>query len=154
MAEIKTYILILHLAQDTTIRLGTLGDYTLPNGYYAYVDEAPANKLPQRLKQHLSPIKFPKIHIDYLQEATMLEEIWFSDSVESRRDDWADLLAAIPGGIVSVEGFGDEEEEETYLIYFEVRPQLEDFAVGAAKLFPNEVILRAFSRPEPENDSV
>jgi len=168
MTEIRTYILILYLPHDTELDIGSLGTYDLPTGYYAYVDQVAAHNLAIRLKKHLSPGQTPKNHIDYLQQVAQIEEIWLSSGTTPRRENWADLLASVPGGVTAVEGFGvveqramilglaDElssaEMEDTYLIYFDIRPLLEDFALGVRKLYPNDIVLRAYTRPEPEQE--
>ena len=151
MSKIRTYILILYLPLDTELTLDPLGTFELPAGFYAYVDEVADENLARRLKHHLSPIDTPKSHIDHLQQIAQVEEIWFSSGTTPRRDAWADLLAAVPGGISFIEGFGaTQENEDTYLVYFDIRPMLEDFAVGVRRLYPDDIVFRAFTRQESE----
>jgi len=55
-------------------------------------------------------------------------------------------MLAIPGAAVPVDGFGaSDSDRESHLVYFDVRPSLEDFAVGvAAPVFPGTTVLRAY----------
>jgi hypothetical protein len=47
---------------------------------------------------------------------------------------------------VVVDGFGaSDTDKESHLIYFDIRPSLEDFAVGLRAQFPGTQILRAFA---------
>ena len=56
------------------------------------------------------------------------------------------MLLDIPGAMVLVEGFGASDSvKESHLIYFDIRPLLEDFAVGVRARFPEAQILRAYA---------
>lgn len=140
-----TYVLLLNLAADTRLRIGALGEFDFPAGYYTYVGSAfGPGGLPARLKHHLAPAARPHWHIDYLRAVATLEEIWLAPGEEPRERAWAELMLAVPGATVLVEGFGaSDSSAETHLFYFDVRPSLEDFAVGVRAWFPDEVILRA-----------
>jgi Uri superfamily endonuclease len=157
MADITTYILLLYLPFDDELEIGSLGEVTLPAGFYTYVDDIEgADRVAARLKQHLNPSGRPRRHIDYLQQVTQVEEIWLASTPESRRDGWAELMVSVPGSIALVEEFGSPDEEgdiETYLYYFDVRPSLEDFVIGARKAFPQDMILRAFARADETEEN-
>lgn len=148
MAETGTYILILYLPENTRLTLDSGETYDFPAGYYAYVGSASASEgLAERIKYHLSPVESPDSALDYLQQVTHVEEIWLSSSPVSRKHAWADLLIGIPGSLTIIEDFETEDCDcDTHLFYFEVRPMLEDFAVGVRQLFPEDIVLRAFSR--------
>lgn len=62
-----TYIIILHLAEDRTITVGSLGKIFFPAGYYLYVGTAAKNLL-ARMKRHLRKRKKFHWHIDYLRD--------------------------------------------------------------------------------------
>ncbi len=62
------YILILHLTEDRTLMIGSLGDIFFPRGYYLYVGSAKRH-LAKRLERHLRRRKTFFWHIDYLREA-------------------------------------------------------------------------------------
>lgn len=147
-AQTGTYVLLLHLPVDATCKIGELGEIDLPAGFYAYVGGAfGPGGLADQIKAYLSPVKTPHRHIDFLRQIANLDEVWLSIGPTTREHVWADLLMAIPGGVVLVEGFGALDCDcESHLVYFDVRPELEDFSVGAKSCFPNDLIIRAFAR--------
>ena len=156
MSNTATYILILHLPFDSELEVGSLGVCDFAGGFYAYIgvvnDQA---LLVSQLKKHLSPVTNRRDDIDFLQENMQLEEIWLSAHQTPSRNDWIDLLLDIPGSMSLIEGFGGadvDSEWDSYLLYFDVRPMVEDFAVGFRQLFPNDAVMRAFTRADDEED--
>ena len=147
MSETGNYILLLHLSRDEQLTIGKLGTFNFPAGWYAYVGSAfGSGGLVGRLKYHLKPVERPHWHIDYLRQSAQLQEIWLSPSAERREQEWVDLMLAIPGAAVIAEGFGaSDSDRESHLIYFDVRPLLEDFAVGVRARFPEAKVLRAYA---------
>jgi Uri superfamily endonuclease len=147
MSDTGVYILLLYLPTVETLTVGKLGTFDFPAGWYAYVGSAfGAGGLIGRLKHHLKPVAHPHWHIDYLRQVAQVKEIWLSPSAERREQAWVDLMLAIPGAMVIVEGFGASDSvKESHLIYFEVRPSLEDFTVGVRSRFPEAQILRAYA---------
>lgn len=141
------YVLLLYLPADQTLTIGKLGTFDFPAGWYAYVGSAfGAGGLVGRLKHHLQPVGNPHWHIDYLRREAVLKEIWLSPDAERREQDWVDLMMAIPGAVVLVEGFGaSDSSRESHLFYFDVRPTLEDFVVGVRARFPEATVLRAYA---------
>ncbi|MFQ5613362.1 MAG: DUF123 domain-containing protein [Anaerolineae bacterium] len=152
MSEKGTYVLLLRLPEDARIKVGALGEIDFPAGYYAYVGSAfGPGGLAARLKRYLSPPQKKHWHIDYLRDAASLEEIWLSPGDERREQAWVELMVAVPGATILVDGFGaSDSSADSHLFYFDVRPSLEDFAVGVRAWFPDEVILRAYQRPQEE----
>ncbi len=141
------YVLLLHLPGNEQLTIGKLGRFDFPAGWYAYVGSAfGSGGLVGRLKHHLKPVERPHWHIDYLRQAAYLQEIWLSPDTERREEAWVDLMLAIPGAAILIEGFGASgSSRDSHLIYFEVRPLLEDFAVGVRACFPEAKVLRAFA---------
>jgi len=148
MSRTGTYILLLHLPADVILTFPRLGKFTLPAGFYAYVGSAfGPGGLPAAFKHHLTPSASPRTPIEQLQQVAALEEIWFAAGEENRQHVWADLLLAVPGGMNLIDGFGaDDCDCDSHLVYFDVRPDMEDFAVGARRRFPTELIARACSK--------
>jgi sugar fermentation stimulation protein A len=62
-----SYMLILHLFEDITISVGSLGHLTFSRGFYIYVGSAKKN-LTKRMERHLRKRKKFFWHIDYLRE--------------------------------------------------------------------------------------
>lgn len=145
-----TYILLLQLPVDTTISIGRLGIIDFPAGWYAYIGSAfGAGGLVSRIKHHLQPTETLHWHIDYLRREAILQEIWLSPDSEKREQAWVDLMIEIPGATALVEGFGaSDSPQETHLFYFDVRPSLEDFAIGIRRHLPETKVLRAFAAEE------
>ncbi|MFC1976443.1 DUF123 domain-containing protein [Chloroflexota bacterium] len=147
MSETGNYVLLLHLPTDEKLTIGKLGTFNFPAGWYTYVGSAfGSGGLVGRLKHHLEPVERPHWHIDYFRQAARLQEIWLSPSTERREQAWVDLMMAVPGATIVVEGFGaSDSDRESHLIYFDVRPSLEDFAVGVRGRFPEAQVLRAYA---------
>jgi Uri superfamily endonuclease len=67
------YLLIIYLKRATTIRIGKLGTFRFPRGYYVYVGSA-MRALSKRLARHLRRGKKIFWHIDYfLAKASVIE---------------------------------------------------------------------------------
>ena len=60
------YLYMLHLAEDTSILIGALGEVQFPAGFYVYTGSAATN-LTQRLARHQRKNKKHHWHIDYLR---------------------------------------------------------------------------------------
>jgi Uri superfamily endonuclease len=150
-----TYVLLLHLPTDKELTIGKLGTFDFPAGWYAYVGSAfGPGGLVGRLKYHLKPVERPHWHIDYFRQVALLQEIWLSPGNERREQAWVDLMLAIPGATVVAEGFGaTDSDRESHLIYFDVRPSLEDFAVGVRARFPEAQVLRAYAAEPADTES-
>jgi Uri superfamily endonuclease len=160
MSDTGNYILLLHIPISQELTIGKLGTFDFPAGWYAYIGSAfGSGGLVGRLKHHLRPVEHPHWHIDYLRQAALLAEIWLSPDTEQREEAWVDLMLAIPGATLLIDGFGaSDSSQDSHLIYFDLRPLLEDFAVGVRARFPGATILRAYvdgsmdSSSSEEND--
>jgi Uri superfamily endonuclease len=141
-----TYVLLLFLPDNISMEIGKLGDVDLPAGWYTYVGSAfGAGGLLGRIKHHLQPVTKPHWHIDYLRQHALVKEIWLSPDTERREQDWVELMFAVPGAVALIEGFGaSDSTQETHLFYFDVKPSLEDFAIGVRARFPEATVVRAF----------
>ena len=142
-----TYVLLLHLEQDKIITVGKLGPFDFPAGWYTYIGSAfGAGGLLGRIKHHLRPVAKPHWHIDYLRQEAVIKEIWLSTDTEHHEEDWVDIMVEIPGAITLFEGFGSSDSsKDTHLFYFDIKPLMEDFAVGVRHHLPHTTILRAFT---------
>jgi len=145
MSEPGSYVLLLHLPISQNLTIGKLGTFDFPAGWYAYVGSAfGAGGLMGRLKHHLKPVERPHWHIDYLRQAADIKEVWMSPGRERREEAWVELILDIPGAITLIDGFGaSDSKQDSHLIYFDVRPLLDDFAVGVRTRFPEEQVIRA-----------
>lgn len=139
------YILLLHLPTDAELNIPKLGKIAFPAGFYAYADSAfGVYTLPNRIKAHLAEPTMPREHIDFLRQIATVAEIWMAPSNEPHEHDWVSLLLDIPGSVSIADGFGVSDCTcDSHLVYFDVRPSLEDFQIGARRLFPDEAIIIA-----------
>lgn len=150
MAQSGTYILLLHLPLNTPLQIGKLGQFNFPAGFYTYVGSAfGSGGLAGRLKHHLSPVKKAHWHIDYFRTAAQVIEVWLSTNTVHREHEWADLLLAIPGASVLVDKFGASDCQcDSHLIYFELKPDIEDFIILSQRRFPDDIVIKAFNKKE------
>jgi Uri superfamily endonuclease len=128
-----TYILILQLAQSEVMTIGRAGSHPFAAGWYTYVGSAfGAGGLGGRLKHHLSPVKRPHWHIDYLRKAAEIREIWYVASECVYEHQWAKALSSLPGAVIPVRRFGASDCKcRSHLVYLPARPDAQDFLARA-----------------------
>lgn len=100
-----TYVLGLHLAQEQEIRIGRLGAFTFPAGWYAYVGSA-LGGLRARLGRYLRSHRALRWHVDYLLAQAAPGEVWFAVSPERLECSSARRLLTLPGASIPVRRFG------------------------------------------------
>jgi Uri superfamily endonuclease len=86
-----SYCLIIKLAEDSDIKVGSLGIINFTRGYYVYVGSA-LNSLEGRLKRHWRPDKKIHWHVDYLlnnKNASLIDVVYAVDDGK-----WECLIAA------------------------------------------------------------
>lgn len=83
-----TYALVLHLKRETDIRVGGLGVFRFPAGWYVYTGSARSG-LRQRLARHMKKGKLLRWHIDYLREHADPVEVWYTLSEERLECRWS-----------------------------------------------------------------
>lgn len=112
-----TYALVLYLSRAQTIRIGKLGVFKFPRGYYIYVGSA-LNGLTTRLARHLREDKNKFWHIDYLLEHAPVREIWTHCGKEQLECLWARAALALPRASIVAPRFGASDCAcSTHLIY-------------------------------------
>jgi Uri superfamily endonuclease len=138
-----TYALILRLSDVHTIRVGRLGTFTFPQGWYAYAGSA-LNRagLAGRLKHHLQLAARLHWHIDYLRSAAALEQVWYVQDEARHEHRWAAALCAMPDAVLPVRRFGASDCRcPAHLAHFPDCPQVAVFnALVADDLTPGERI--------------
>jgi Uri superfamily endonuclease len=128
--EPGSYVLILHLAEPTTITIGKLGTFDFPAGWYAYTGSALGpGGLAARLAYHHRRDKSFQWHIDYLLAQAELVEMWWAIDNKRRECVWASALRSIPGARVPVPNFGASDCRcLTHLIHFAQQPVFAHFS--------------------------
>lgn len=113
-----TYALVLYLARTQTIRIGKLGAFKFPRGYYIYVGSA-LNGLAARIARHLRADKRRFWHIDYFLERAQIKEVWTHQGDERFECVWARAALALPRARIIAPRFGASDCDcSTHLIYF------------------------------------
>jgi Uri superfamily endonuclease len=122
-----TYILVLKVEQPLRLKIGALGTFAFPAGYYLYVGSA-LNGLAGRLRRHLRREKPPRWHVDYLRRHADLAEIWYTISDERLECRWAAAARALPGANLPAPRFGASDCAcPAHLVHLPAAPNLEAF---------------------------
>ena len=109
------------------LRIGKLGIYDFPPGYYVYVGSALAG-LHGRLKHHLKSEKRLHWHIDYLLQQATVVQIWCALGEDRLECIWNAILAELPEATPIIPGFGSSDCRcHTHLTHFLTTPSLSGF---------------------------
>lgn len=125
---------MLQLESARKIRVGRLGSFDCPRGFYVYVGSAfGPGGLAARLRRHLRPVKRLHWHIDYLRRCSACDQIWFSLSEQRLEHPWAAVLAGLPDALMPIPKFGATDCScAAHLYFFRRRPRLGEFAAALA----------------------
>lgn len=129
MSEKGIYILAMQLQSPVQLKIGRLGLFDFPAGYYLYVGSAMSG-FAGRINRHLKRKKKLRWHIDYLLEKVDL--IWVDLYETDSQEDECRLnssVAKLPGAKIIAPNFGASDCKcRTHLHYFKklpgVRPKL------------------------------
>jgi len=117
-----TYALLIQLRQDATLRVGRLGTFRFPAGYYVYVGSALGpGGLKARLARHRRRQKAAHWHIDYLLAHAEIVDTRIDASGQRLECYWARALLSMPEAQVVVRGLGASDCScPSHLIHFDV----------------------------------
>lgn len=105
--ESGSYALVLELGRARNLKIGRLGEVTLPSGVYAYTGSAfGSGGLRSRLGRHLRGDGVKHWHIDYVRAAAKVQNCFYTVSDTRLECVWSQALAALPGAMIPVPGFG------------------------------------------------
>ena len=122
-----TYALVLTLDRSTDIAVGRLGIHRFPSGYYVYVGSA-LGGLRARVQRHVRGGGKTHWHIDYLRRHAGVVEVWYLVSDVRWECLWYHTVAAMPGALVPVAGFGSSGCGcGAHLAHFASAPSFEGF---------------------------
>ena len=108
-----SYVLLIELEEDTTIKVGKLGNIFFKKGFYAYVGSA-LNGIEQRIQRHIRKNKKIHWHIDYLLNYAKIKDAFYRESNEKEECNIANKF----GKLESVYGFGCSDCEcKSHLFY-------------------------------------
>ena len=127
MSEGRTpgvYHLVLRLAERATLRVGRLGRFTFPAGYYVYTGSAMSG-LGARLARHRRRRKKLRWHIDYLLRRAELVEVVAIPSRRSIECARNRRVMRMQGAEVVAPGFGSSDCRcPAHLVWFRSPPAL------------------------------
>jgi Uri superfamily endonuclease len=131
-AEPGTYVLLLRLRRAQRLRIGALGVFEFPPGWYVYVGSAfGPGGLAARVARHARLAKRLRWHIDYLLPPAELYGVWAG--VGWRQE--CELTRRIASGStarICAERFGASDCDcRSHLFYFVHRPDLRRYMAGA-----------------------
>lgn len=112
-----TYALIIENNQDSTIKVGRLGEINFLPGIYVYSGSA-LNSLNARINRHLSPFKKLHYHVDYLLDSIhcRVGEVVYVESSQKLECALASSLSTLG---VEVPQFGSSDCQcPSHLYYF------------------------------------
>ncbi len=113
-----TYALVIVLPRAQMIRVGALGAFRFPRGYYLYIGSA-LNGLSARIARHLRRRDKKRFwHIDYLLEYARVIDVWARESTARLECRWARAALAQPNARVIAPRFGASDCDcATHLVY-------------------------------------
>lgn len=123
-------MLILRLPRPMIIRVGRLGHFQFPAGWYAYVGSARGpGGLAARVSRHLRSPKPPRWHVDYLRDYAQPIETWYATGALKRECTWAQTLSGLASASIPAPRFGASDCRcAAHLIHFATPPDLAPFA--------------------------
>ncbi|HID56278.1 TPA: GIY-YIG nuclease family protein [Candidatus Poribacteria bacterium] len=125
------YQLLIRLDRSETIRIGRLGTFRFPAGYYIYTGSAMSG-LVGRVSRHLRSRKRLRWHVDYLLEKAKVigvHEIWTDERIECELN-----RRALSDAHVVAPGFGSSDCRcPSHLIY------LGEEAWGTSTFWPSPI---------------
>ncbi len=124
------YLLEIQAPALPAVKIGRLGRFDLPGGWYYYVGSARGpGGLRARLGRHLKPNKRLHWHIDYLLELSPVKRVFWAETAGNIEHDWANLLRATFSGLVLCPGFGASDCRcKAHLFYFSEKISIDQFA--------------------------
>ncbi len=125
----SSYLLIWRNAQTQRLKIGMLGDFIFPEGWYVYAGSAQGSGgVRGRVAHHLRIAKNPRWHFDWLRPALEPHYGLVIYGLEQWECRWAQFLSSMTGSRVIAPGFGASDCRNgcsSHLIYFS-----EDIAAG------------------------
>jgi Uri superfamily endonuclease len=130
-ADKGTYILLVRVSQMKRLAIGSLGEFDIVPGFYAYVGSAfGSGGLRARIGHHLESTAEPHWHIDYLLQVATPVEIWLITADRKLEHRCAELLEDAPGFRVPILRFGSSDyhrSRSSHLFYSKRRPSFRWF---------------------------
>jgi Uri superfamily endonuclease len=150
-----TYILITQVSDMKCLEIGSLGEFTVVPGFYAYVGSAfGSGGLRARIGHHLESTAEPHWHIDYLLQVAAPIEVWFTTADRKLEHQWAEFLEDAPGFRVPIPRFGCSDyhrSRASHLFYTKRRSSFRWFQQQVREMFDGVELEQYIISPAPEN---
>ena len=102
------YVLVFRLDEERRVRVGRLGIFTFPRGWYTYTGSA-LKGLSARIRRHRSSVKRVYWHIDYLLEYASIERVAEIPTAERIECALHACLMSMKDCRMPVKGFGSSD---------------------------------------------
>jgi len=126
-----TYILIAHMVLMKRLGIGSLREFDIIPGFYAYVGSASGSGgLCARVGHHLESTAEPHWQIDYLLQVATPVEVWLTTASGKLEKGWAELLEVSPGFRMPISRFGSSDyhrSRASHLFYSKRQPSFRWF---------------------------
>jgi Uri superfamily endonuclease len=100
-----TYLLIIELMESREMKIGKLGVFSFPSGYYTYTGSGMSG-IYQRINRHLEGKKKLRWHIDYFLGYGKIKEVVILESKTKNECEVNLKIASVFGGMIIAPGFG------------------------------------------------
>lgn len=120
-----TYVVVLELPEDSRLKVGSLGTFDFPNGYYAYAGSAQTG-IERRVSRHATRHKTSRWHIDYLAaKADVVSRLLIPFGGKDMECVVAKALMNVDGASVIAKGFGSSDCKcASHLVYLGTSDEL------------------------------
>ena len=153
-----TYLLIAQIVQMKRLKVGSLGEFDIVPGFYAYVGSAfGSGGLQARIGHHLESVAEPHWHIDYLLQAANPVEVWFTTAERKLEHHWAELMENASGFGVPIPRFGSSDyrrSRASHLFYTKRRPSFRWFQEQIMETFEGVEVEQFFISTCPNDDAM
>jgi|GEM_PF-760641 len=124
MKDPGCYQLLMYLPKPRRIRVGRLGIFRFPAGWYIYTGSA-MNGVSARVARHLRKHKRLHWHIDYLLEFARIRGIKKCLTTQRKECSLNRILMNCEGVGIPVKNFGSSDCRcESHLVYFKNKPEI------------------------------
>ncbi|UMZ73838.1 GIY-YIG nuclease family protein [Natranaerofaba carboxydovora] len=123
------YLIVFELEKSKIIKIGKLGEFHFPPGFYVYIGSGKKN-IEARVARHIKKNKKKRWHIDYLSVVASPVEVRFlKDSNIDNHNNYDKEECCLArrlsdmGGLIIVDGFGASDCNcPSHLLYFQYKP--------------------------------
>ena len=131
-----TYVVVYHLPWALRgLRVGALGTFDFPAGYYAYVGSAfGGGGVGKRIGRHCNRRSKERWNVDYLKPHCTPVAVWWTHDRRRVEFAWAAALGAMPGASFPAPRFGaaDNDAAAAHLVRFDRLPGAAEFRPAVA----------------------